>query len=438
MQNQPAPAASATPAQPHPTLPPAAAHNTTQVPNLPVFLRWIVLHQLALPVLLLAWALLLWLGGQIPQINSALTTQDGLSRHDLLLLDAQGWTQLPRAGLWWLLLAITAIVLIGRQLFSAEQHVWQAELPINKRDQARALLGNLALPPQIWTAVASKQTVQERAEAVYGTLGHPKLLAILRLSAALTVLFQLTSVALEPQSVRLDVAMGQPLAAIDAWTVDGGSLSPAAGRWRGACAAQGSQLKCALEMPGTQHSATVAAGYPADIDGNTLTWLAVAPAPVADKFALTWAQNADKPPVLLRLAPEQALDAPTLHARISALNSHLAGPIVLIAPEKTPLIALTSPIFAGAPRAEIRPDSAQTGLIARLHWAPTRAPWPWALALALAFAALILDFTQIHAVWTLRAGQSVIVTVRFCNRAAWLQRLRTAIAKLGDGFFTGD
>jgi len=413
-------------------LPPSTAVDAPQVANLPVFLRAIVQHPLALPVLLLAWAFLLWLGSQIPQINSALTTQDGLSRHDLLLLDAQGWTQLPRAGLWWLLLAITAIVLLGRRLFSTEHHVWQVELPLNQRDQARDLLKHHGTTPQIWTAVAAKQTIHEGRDVVHGSIGSPKLLAGLRLSAALSVLFQLSSAALEPKSVRIDVAIGQPLAAIDAWTVDGGSLSPAAGRWRGACAAIGAQLKCDLEVPGAQHSASVAAGHPTDIDGNTLTWVGVAPAPVAEKFALTWATNAAKPPVLLRLAPQQALDAPTLHARISALNTHLAGPLVLIAPEKTAMIALTSPIFAGAAHAEIRPDSAQSGLIARLHWAPTRALWPWALVLCLAFAALMLDFTQIHAVWTLRSAHTVIVTVRSCNRPAWLVRLRAAIAKLGD------
>ncbi len=430
MQDQTAPAATVSPSQKPDVSAPAVPAQPAQVRTLSAFLRWVVVHPAALPTLLLAWAFLFWLGSQIPQINSALTTQDGLSRHDLLLLDAQGWTLLPRGGLWWLLLVLTAIVLSGRWLFTAEKQLWQAELSLDKHERLRALLSDMPQLPRLWRAFVAKPTMQQNHGFIHGTRGTPKLLAGLWLSSGALALVQLTAAALEPQSVRLDVAVGQPLAAIDAWTVDGGSLSPAAGRWRGACTAVGLQLKCQFELPGAQHTATIGPGRPAEIDGNTLTWLSVAPAPVADNLDLTWQQEPDKPPLLLHLTPGQAQDAPTLRARLSGLNSHIAGPMALIVPENAPIIALISPIFAGAARAEIRPNPAQSGVIARLQWAPNRALWPWALVLLVAFAALVLDFTQIHAQWRVFAGDRLIVSLHSCSRAAWLQQFTSAIDRL--------
>ena len=295
----------------------------------------------ALPILGALWIGVLWLTTQVPQLHAAGLGTDGLPRGELLALHALGLTNLAWSLAVWLLAGLTAFAVVAALLTGRAR--WQL------RDGVVALAFVVLAGSWLWVTQSSPPVV-------------------------------------------LDIPVGDKQAQVAAWTLDGGGLAPAPGRWEGACLAQPGSvaLKCTVVGAGLRHEVALSPGDSAASHGAQLTWLASAPAPMPGPMTLNWRAKPDgRDQFALNLQAGEGVAAPLLNARLQANGAKELGPFVLVtdAGPAPHLRLLASPAIlpAGRPTAQL-----VSAPVVRVQIAPQRSSVPFffaCVALAVTFVA---------------------------------------------------
>jgi hypothetical protein len=322
-------------------------------PSAAGLLRQLALAPAAPAVLTLGWLGLALTCSQLPAADSV--TTDGLGHADLLGLAALGldrpFASVP-ALLW---LAATLVVLVARRL------------------EPRSARGVPAVAaPE--GALAGLRVRAGGGQLVVGRLGLGRaLLAAAAVSGGAAWTLQ----ARAPRRVWLEIAPGGTPGRLPAWQRDAGTWAPAAGRWAGACRAEGplpaQQLTCELETP---HGPIRARLRPGQTEGG-LTWQERASGWDAGEFLLDW--RSAHGPVLLRLKSGEPGQSTALGLQVSATSTATAGPIVAAVHGERELTLLASPGLApkGSPqRATVR-GAERVHLVWR---PPSVARWLWLAA----------------------------------------------------------
>jgi hypothetical protein len=378
-------------------------------------------------ILLLAWALLLMLTSQLPQADAPMPVVDGLARSDLLLLEAFGLHRLGAAVPTWLLAAVTAIVVAARGLFPEEVSLWSghssdpgtgaANAGGQGTDLDRSTAALARIDARLRTAGAAGRLLRSQ-RGLRLSVGHPVAGARLLGLAALAALSAWFVHGAAPLPVWTDVQPGVATATWPAWTVDGGALAPAHGRWSGACVQVGEQLRCDVQVPGGQGKFVLAGGRSAKMAGYEVTWLALANATSQlPEVVLRWLPGG--PPRLVKLPVGEVGESPELGLRLHPFATRTAGPLLigLRAADHT-VFALTSPLIA-PPGARTGVATVQAAEIVRLVWSPgTAAGWLVAIALALFLFGGILAWAL--PALQIEAGPGDALVVRRCNRSQLL------------------
>jgi hypothetical protein len=370
------------------------------------FLRDLAVSPTTLATLLLAWVALLLLGTQLPQVDAPLPLADGLSRSDLLALQAFGLNRLGTSVPLLLLSAVTAIVAVARALF-----------PVPVRTLPRAV------PLEPLLAALKKQGLRAHLRGPVLTVGAPRLGPLLLGTAAVLAVAAWIAHGNAPLPIWTDVALDQPEATWPAWTVDAGSLAPAVGRWVGHCKRVEARLECQAQVPGGRGEIHLDPGYSATLAGRDVAWVAAATG-LTNLTSLRLRWLVDGRPWLLQLTTGEVGEASELAARLLPFATRNAGPLVVVQ-RAAGVSLLTSPQLAG-PDAHPLAATVQFPDVARLQWTtPTLAPW-------LAGAALVLGLAGVVLAWLLPAVRidrsAEGVRIHRCNRPRVLQK----IVELGD------
>lgn len=385
-------------------MPPAAS----PAPPAATFLRDLAVSPATLATLLLAWVVLLLVGTQLPQLDAPMPVTDGLSRGDLLALQAFGLHRLGASVPLLLLCAATAIVGVARLLFPTPLRRTNPGMP--PLDRLVPVLQELGLHPHL-----RGQTVR---------IGAPTLGPLLLVAAGALAVAAWIAQAIAPLPVWLDVPLGQPEATLPAWTVDAGSLAPAAGRWAGQCTQEKAGLRCELQIPGGRQTVRLQPGRTSQVAGRDVSWAANATGltNLAD-LRLRWLVQGR--PWRLQLTTGEVGEAAELGARLQPFATRTAGPLVVVQ-RASGLVVLTSPQVAGR-QAQGRVATLQRPDVARLRFTtPTAAPWLLAIALLLGSIGAVLAWLRPALRLDREPGGLV---VHRCNRAQVLQK----IVEFGEG-----
>jgi hypothetical protein len=391
------------------------------------FVRHIALAPAMPAILLLAWALLLMLGSQVPQADAPTPVLDGLVRSDLLMLEAFGLHRLGAAVPTWLLAAVSAIVVAARWLFPEQLGLWSRHsndpgtVDASAMGQGTVLDRNSAALARIGARLRVVGTASRLRQSQHGLclrVGQPVAGAALLGLAAMAALSAWFVFAAAPLPVWTDVQPGASAATLTAWTADGGALAPASGRWSGTCLAAGEQLECELQVSGGHGKFVLAPGRSAELANYSVTWLARANAPSqVPEVELRWLGGGR--PSLLKLPIGEVGESPDLGLRLQPFATRTAGPLLIgVRAADHTLFALTSPLIA-PPGARHGAATVQTPEVVRLIWSPrTAAGWLLAIALALFLLGGILAWTL--PVLQVEAGPDGMLLVRRCNRSQLL------------------
>lgn len=374
--------------------------------------------------LLLAWAGLLLIATQLPQADAPLVTADGLARPDVLALRSLGLDRIFGSVLAWLLAAATLYVAVVRGLFTDEVAVWRADATV----PAQALSQALA------EAIARNQSgrgLAVRTRAIAGgtrlEVGRPGWTAALLATGGLLLAAHLLVTARGELPVFVDVPIGSPAGPLKAWVAEGGSLAPAPGRWAGACKAAGQALHCTLEVPGGRIDGDVLPGRLTRGDRHHLAWVSRTTAATSNQLQLDWYRP---DPVSLRLPVGEVRQAGALQARLQAVTSSGAGPIVLVSQgpaAERQLSIWTTPVLA--PRS--RPVATVHGAeIARFQvLAPASPPWLAGAGLLLLGLALLAGGRRPQVRLDVSGERVTHVVVHSCNQADLLAVIERTVGQ---------
>lgn len=381
--------------------------------NAATFLRDLAVSPVTAPALLLAWAALLMLGGQLPQVDAPLSVADGLTRADHLTLHGFGLDRLGISLPLMLLSAATAITAAARLLFPRS-------LAISFLPRDRPTAGDPLVDLEMSLKHRGFRRVRRRDRRL--TVGFPVQGAWLLGVGALLAVAAWVSQATAPLPVWTDVQLGAGEATWPAWTADPGGLAPAAGRWAGACERlPAGNLRCQVQVPGGRGRIELARGGAAAIAGREVAWVGSATglSGLAD-VRLRWLVAGR--PWLLQLESGAVGESAELHARLQPFATRTAGPLVVVH-QASGISILSSPQLAG-PGARLQAATLQRDDLIRLQWStPT-----YALELlGMACLACLLGAVLAWVVPVLRVEvDDDGLAVRRCNRAKLLRCAKDA------------
>lgn len=369
------------------------------------FLRRAALAPGAPATLLLAGALLAFAGAQWPQADAPLAVADGLSRSDLLAIEALGLHRLGASVPAVLLATATLLVALARALLPAAIWVGRAELPMI----------HAALQPSFSARWPLRLTRSGGMRA-----GLPDVGAWLLAAAAACAFAHILYAATQPLPVLIDVPVGEPEAHVEAWRTDAGALAPAPGRWRGQCQRTGSRLRCTLDVPGARHDLTLHPGTTTHSGNQAVTWLDLGRSASPAALALQWQPAGARQPYALTLQTGQVRDAPALGLRLHPATTRATGPLVLgVDVTKGKLFALASPVLA--PRAPTTATATGSELV-RLQLATRSFDVLLLLALVLAVAGALAAWWLPGLI--LRSVGPDRFALIACNRTEFVDRIR--------------
>lgn len=273
------------------------------------------------------WLVLLLLATQIPQRHAPLTVADGLGRSDMAVLTALGLDRLAGSGLLWLVVALTAVVWIGRLLFvpAVARIRGDADGHVHTADRLEKGLRAASDPAPTIRRVADDRAI--RIE--FGALRWGRRTAFAAAALALVLFGWAVS---EPAPELLEVTLGAPgtPSPVAAWTVESGHLVPATPARTGRCDRAGEGLRCSLQLAGEPLEFSLQPGGVARSGRRLVAWTGSASDPDSAAGRLLWRANggAKGPWYALDATAGQALTVPALQARLALINSQRSGPLL--------------------------------------------------------------------------------------------------------------
>ncbi len=401
-----------------------AAKARQSMPSSGALLEWLGQRGRGGNLLLACWASLLVLATQIPQHAGPLWTDDGLVRGDLVLFEALGLDRLGLSAPAWLMVAVTAVVMIAT--------IWRAPRPLDP-DPATDAAVLRALGPA-WT----RRPVRRQGALL--VVGRQKPALVLFSLSAVALFAAWTAAALAPNAVELHVRAGSGTGGY-AERLDVGRRVLFAGPER-RCTSAAAGLICREGPPAAVAPTADAAaqdvdavrldvGAPAVANTTSWTWTGRSNSAAVGDGRFEWRTDAGDW-VGFDVAADRATLVPSLSARVSTVATQRSGPIASVVearnaaaatPDRPQFSLLASPaLIDGVAKGRLRASA-----IDRIRIESVLPHWLALLALALLLAAIAAGLASPLALLEVTPGvQPGAVRVVAANRSVAANTSATA------------